>query len=745
MYRIKVFILLIVFGRFLPAAVADPPRPQAPASESAEALSVQELVQQAQKSVVVIHGQGRDRNATGIGSGFLVSDQGLVATNLHVIGQGRPITVELADGTEKPVRRIHAWDRGLDLAVLEIDSPGLTALPLGASGKLTAGDPVVALGHPRGLRYSVVTGVVSGVRNVDGRDLVQLAIPIEQGNSGGPVLDRDGRVIGLMTIKSLVTRNLGFAVAVDHLKELLAKPNSVSMRRWVAFTRLDPDTWQPRFGARWQRRGGRIRVDQPGTGFGGRSLCLWMGTLPKDSFEVGTWVRLDDEAGAAGLVFCADGEQRHYGFYPSGGRLRLTRFDGPDVFSWNVLKEIETPHYHANEWNHLKVRVADDRLLCFVNDQLVIESDDKGLEPGQVGLAKFRDTVAEFRKFRVGNDIASGVPTAAAIAALEKQIDDLPKADTLPSELSMLAEKSDDALRVLQRRVDQLNRDAQRLEQLAADIHTHKAVSDLAKVVHADNNKIDLTHAALLIARLDSPDLDVAAYRTQINEIADEIRRGIGDAAKDADRLTALDRFLFMENGFHGSRIDYYHPANSYLNRVLDDREGLPIMLSVLYLELGRQLGLNIEGVGLPGHFVVRYVPEKGEPQLIDPFEGGRRLTRDEAAELVRSHAGVALHAEHLAASPPRAIVLRMLRNLLNEAQRQQDVAAVLRYLEAMLAVDASLVDERLLRAFVRHQTGRSRAAIEDVNWFLENAPDGADLERVHALKRRFEAATVPR
>ena len=155
MYRIKAVIFSIILGLFLPVTLAEPPRPQPPADDSTIALPVQELVQQARKSVVVIHGQGRDRNSMGIGSGFVVSDQGLVATNLHVIGQGRRITVELADGSEKPVRRIHAWDRGLDLAVLKIDSPGLTALPLGDSGNLTSGDPVVALGHPRGLRYSL--------------------------------------------------------------------------------------------------------------------------------------------------------------------------------------------------------------------------------------------------------------------------------------------------------------------------------------------------------------------------------------------------------------------------------------------------------------------------------------------------------------------------------------------------------------------------------------------------------------
>ena len=109
MHRFKAVIFSIILALFLPVALAEPPRQQPPDNKSAEALPVAELVQQARKSVVIIHGQGRDRNSIGIGSGFVVSDQGLIATNLHVIGQGRPITVELADGSEKPVRQIHAW------------------------------------------------------------------------------------------------------------------------------------------------------------------------------------------------------------------------------------------------------------------------------------------------------------------------------------------------------------------------------------------------------------------------------------------------------------------------------------------------------------------------------------------------------------------------------------------------------------------------------------------------------------
>ncbi len=93
---------------------------------------------------------------------------------------------------------------------------------------------------------------------------------------------------------------------------------------------------------------------------------------------------------------------------------------------------------------------------------------------------------------------------------------------------------------------------------------------------------------------------------------------------------------MFEENGFHGSRGDYYNRANSYLNEVLDDREGLPITLSIVYLELARRIGLSIEGVGLPGHFVVRHVPAEGEPQLIDVFDGATNVSLDTARSRVQ-------------------------------------------------------------------------------------------------------------
>src|SRR5262245_17952678 len=170
--------------------------------------SVEHLAAAARKSIVVVTVAGRDGQREGLGTGFVVAD-GIIATNLHVVGEGRRVTVELADGKRHAVTAIHASDRKNDLALLKIDLKGLKPLDLGDAGKLKDGQPVVALGNPLGLKHSVVSGVVSGRRTMDGVPMIQMAIPIERGNSGGPLLDRQGRVVGILTARSMVTANLG--------------------------------------------------------------------------------------------------------------------------------------------------------------------------------------------------------------------------------------------------------------------------------------------------------------------------------------------------------------------------------------------------------------------------------------------------------------------------------------------------------------------------------------------------------
>jgi serine protease Do len=699
--------------------------------------TVEQLAQQVRKSVVVITVPGRDGRHQGLGTGFVVGE-GLIATNLHVIGEGRAITVELADGKRHEATAIHAFDRSLDLALVRVDVKGLPVLPLADSVAVKDGQAVVAVGNPHGLKHSVVAGVISGRRKIEGRPMLQVAIPVERGNSGGPLVDRQGRVVGIMTAKSLVTDNLGFAVAINALKPLIARPNPVPMSAWRTIGALDTDDWKPMLGSSWRQRAGHIIAEGRGSGFGGRTYCLSLQQVPALPFEVAVTVKLDDEAGAAGLIFHA-GEGRHYGFYPTGGQLRLTRFDGPDVFSWKILEQKVSQHYRQGEWNTLKVRLEKGHIRCYVNGQLAIESDDGALTGGKVGLAKFRDTRAEFKGFQVAKKIMGATLPAEVQARVRKALAGLKPAGPSDELLKRLGSEGSAGLKILRQRARELEEEAARIRKLAQKVHQTRVQAELLKVLEKKDNKVDLLHAALLIARLDNEELDIVPYLREVDRAAQKIRARLPKGADDRAKLEALNKYLFAERGFHGSRGDYYSRSNSYLNEVLDDREGLPITLSVVYMEVGRRLGLKIEGVGLPGHFVARHVPAKGKPQLIDVYEAGKVMTREQAAQKVEDITGEKLQDSYLAAVAPRAIIVRMLSNLLNLAQRDRDMDGALRYLDTIIAVDPeNSVRERGLRAVTRAQTGDRKGALEDLDWILDKMPTGIDLEGVRAIRRRI-------
>jgi regulator of sirC expression with transglutaminase-like and TPR domain len=703
--------------------------------------SVEELVKYAKPSVVVVTMAGREGNEQGLGTGFVISKDGLIATNMHVIGESRPIAVQTHDGRKLEVTEVYASDRHLDLAVVRVKADDLQPLDVGDSDAAVQGEQLVVLGNPRGLRHSVVAGVLSGTREIDGRNMLQIAMPIEPGNSGGPVLDMKGRVLGVVTMKSAITENLGFAVASNLLKPLLAKPNRVPIERWLKIGSLDPKLWKPLFGARWQKRGGRIAVSGAGEGFGGRSLCLWHEKPLEPPYEVAVSVKLDKEAGAAGLVFCSDGDDKHYGFYPSAGKLRLSRFDGPDVFSWQVLGEVASEHYQSGEWNHLKVRVEKDKLRCFVNDQQVFESNDRTFASGSVGLAKFRDTEAEFRRFELAPEIASLALSEEVLSKIREAIGRLPSlAEMTPGSLDDLSgPHARQSAEVIARQAKQLRQRAEELDRIAAAVRDQATIAELAKLIKPDTDDVDLLRACLVLAKLDGEEIDVDEYVRAVDHMAGEIQAKLSESADEAAKIAALNKYLFEENGFHGSRTDYYHRANSYLSRVIDDREGLPITLSILYSELAGRLSLKVVGIGLPGHFIVQHQPIQGEPQLIDPFEEGELLTREKAAEKVSLFAGRAMQESDLVPPTDKAILLRVLSNLLGVAQRKSDREAMLRYLDAMLVIDPSLSRERGMRAIVRHETGRRAAAVSDLDWFLQKSPEGVDIEKIREMREVFQ------
>lgn len=726
------FVPFVCFVGDLAAKTKSPPPKPKTTADLAESIA---------PSLVKITQLGRE-GTDGIGSGFIVSADGLIATNLHVIGEARRLQIEMHDGKTHPVTSIHATDAHHDLALLKIDAKALMPLPLGDSEKVRQGESVVAMGAPEGLAFSIVQGVLSATREIDGNDMLQVAIPIEKGNSGGPLLDMQGRVLGILTLKHVKTDNLGFAMPVNALKELVEKPNPVPMSRWLTIGVLNPKQWNLHLGSQWTQHAGVIHADLPGSGFGGRALCLSSQKVPEGTFEIATTVRLDDESGAAGLAFCSDGGDRHYGFYPSGGKLRLTRFDGPDVYSWTILSDVPSTAYKPGEWNTLRVRVEPEKITCFVNGKQVIETDDTGLRGGVAGLCKFRTTVADFRGFRVGTDLAEKPLEPELASKFRSDIEShLAQASTRDQTLDKLLENPAAARRVMIEQRKKLEEETAKLRELERELHRRAMTKEILAELEKPEPEINLLRCTLLLSRHDNPEIDITSYlnafKAMIVDLKDdaEIKKGTLPAVK------RLNRYLFEENGFHGSRGDYSSRSNSYMNEVLDDREGLPITLSVLYVELASKLGIQgVFGVPLPGKFMVGYRdgPE-GELQLVDVFENGKELTVEQAA-LQLSDTGE-FSEEMLTPTTKRAILLRMLRNLLGTTfEESRSIRESLPYFNLILAVDPKSLPDRDIRSQIHERLGNKAEARADLQWLIEHFPEDGDPSVLQHLDVRMQA-----
>ncbi len=178
----------------------------------------------------------------------------------------------------------------------------------------------------------------------------------------------------------------------------------------------------------------------------------------------------------------------------------------------------------------------------------------------------------------------------------------------------------------------------------------------------------DLEDAAVLVARIEYPDLDADEIDLQLEELADGLRPLIPRSeVSGREKVEILSEYLFDELGFTGNTRDYYDPDNTYINKVIERRLGIPVSLSVVTILVGRRVGMPLYGVGLPKHFLVKYQDAR-EEVFFDPFNGGQILTRKDCTQLL-SNEGYFVRegfvSEYLAISSARDITIRMLRNLL--------------------------------------------------------------------------------
>jgi regulator of sirC expression with transglutaminase-like and TPR domain len=259
-----------------------------------------------------------------------------------------------------------------------------------------------------------------------------------------------------------------------------------------------------------------------------------------------------------------------------------------------------------------------------------------------------------------------------------------------------------------------------------------EARAHLALLAAGEEADLDLARAALYLAAEEYPTLDADAYVARLDAMAHDAADLPLDTAPPLGRLLALNRYLFAEQGFTGNAHHYYDPRNSFLNEVLDRQMGIPITLSVVYLELGWRLELPLAGVGMPGHFLVGYYPEDGT-RYVDVFNQGRLLTHDECVARLQAQFGngFVVHDEHLAPVTKRQILTRMLTNLKQVYMQRQDLDRALAAVERILLLNPDQPGEVRDRGLIQYRRGALRDAHADLERYTQLVPDAHDAETV--------------
>jgi regulator of sirC expression with transglutaminase-like and TPR domain len=263
---------------------------------------------------------------------------------------------------------------------------------------------------------------------------------------------------------------------------------------------------------------------------------------------------------------------------------------------------------------------------------------------------------------------------------------------------------------------------------------THPAVARrrFAQIAGLPEEELDLLEASLVVALEEYPALTVERYVARVEEWSGAVRQRI-DGSRDVERLIEeINRLLFDDEGFRGDAADWYDPRVSFLNEVLDRHAGLPLALSIVWLEIARRLGVESAGVSMPGRFLVKVSGPWGE-LLIDPFDQGRVLSTVECQRILDQLFGgaVTLREQHLRAAPRREILGHLLSHLKSVYKAQGDLAGMLASVERLLIIDEGDAWEIRDRGAIALQLHRYAEAVEWLERYLEMAPHAEDRDRV--------------
>jgi len=269
---------------------------------------------------------------------------------------------------------------------------------------------------------------------------------------------------------------------------------------------------------------------------------------------------------------------------------------------------------------------------------------------------------------------------------------------------------------------------------------TMKARDRFAELVSRDDEQINLAEAALLIAAEEYPRIDVELYLDRLDQFGDLVREEARDGETPPEIITSLNTVLFERLGFRGNRENYYDPRNSYLNEVIDRRTGIPITLTVVYIDVARRIGFPIKGVGLPFHFIAKHQSSSGD-LFIDPFHAGRSLSSAGCEEMIREMSGgkLELQSSHLEAVTTSQILTRMLSNLLG-IYSASDHRRALSVIDRLLLINPESASHIRDRGLLLAKIGDRKNAIAELERYLElvsEAPDAGTIrEQIRSIRQ---------
>lgn len=256
---------------------------------------------------------------------------------------------------------------------------------------------------------------------------------------------------------------------------------------------------------------------------------------------------------------------------------------------------------------------------------------------------------------------------------------------------------------------------------------------DWDSLAELDDELLPLLPTALLIARDEYPALDPARYDATLQSYVEHLQAEVDTIAAAPLKMAAINRHLFDELGFSGDHDEYYDPRNSYLNEVVERRLGNPISLALVQMEVARRLGITLDGISFPGHFLVRLPTDEGV-LVMDPFNGGRPLGVEELRDRASAHLGGQrpddqVLAQILDPAPSRAILMRMLRNLhgVYAENHQWDRAA--RSADRLLKLDPDSADALRDRGLAYLKLDYPAGARRDLGRYVQRNPEAGDAQ----------------